>query len=205
MKGSCRERETFFLDGNGNTWNIRLKLRQAMFFRAFINKNSTNNNQANTNGSESELLCQCVKTNTNWFLKGFPKKHFCSDRTRWNGLELKEAGFRLGIRRKLFTVRVVRNWHMLPREVVNSLPLKVSKARLSGALSSWSSGRFPPHGRELELGDPYSPFQPKPFWWKNPRRIKATRGNNDNWPWIFSSSNCNQCWWNYGNFQGSAT
>ena len=49
---------------------------------------------------------------------------------------MEEGRFELAIRKKFFTVRMVRHWNMLPREVVDASSLEASKARLSGALSN---------------------------------------------------------------------
>jgi len=65
-----------------------------------------------------------------------------SGRTRGNGFKLKEGRFRLDIRKKFFTMRVVRHWHRWPSDAPS---LEVLKARLDGDLSNL----VPAHGREV--------------------------------------------------------
>ena len=57
-------------------------------------------------------------------------------RTRRNGFKLKEGRFRMDIRGKFFTKRVVGCWNRLPGEAVDAPSLEVFKARLDGALGS---------------------------------------------------------------------
>jgi len=78
---------------------------------------------------------------------------------RGNGFKLKEGRFRLDIRKKFFTTRVVRHWQRLPREAAAAPSLAVLKARLDGALNSlvWWKVFLP-------MADLYGPFQPKPFY-----------------------------------------
>ena len=58
-------------------------------------------------------------------------------RTRGNGLKLKEKRFRVDIRGKFFTVRVVRCWNSCPERLWMPRPsLDVCRAWLDGALGS---------------------------------------------------------------------
>ncbi|KFO85600.1 hypothetical protein N320_13267, partial [Buceros rhinoceros silvestris] len=53
-----------------------------------------------------------------------------------NGFTLKEGRFTVDLRKTFFTMRVVKHWHRLPREVVDALSLKTFKVRLDMALGN---------------------------------------------------------------------
>jgi len=76
------------------------------------------------------------------------------DRASGNGFKLEEGRFRLDIRKKFFSLGVVRYWKKLSSETVVAPCLVPFKARLDGALNNLVGREVSlPIAGGLELGD----------------------------------------------------
>ena len=81
-------------------------------------------------------------------------KHFsraCCDRTRGSGFKLKEVRFMLDMRKKNCTMRVVKHWKMLPREMVDAPSLETFKVRLDRTQQPYLIEDVPAHCRGFGL------------------------------------------------------
>ena len=81
-----------------------------------------------------------------------------SERMRIDDPELCQGRFRLDIKKNLFSERVMKNWHRLPREAVVSLSLELFKNRGDVALRDVVS-RYGGDGLVVELDDLTGLFQ----------------------------------------------
>jgi len=65
---------------------------------------------------------------------------FISDRPRSNGYQVKKSRFMKDSRKKFFTMRIVKHWNTLPREILDAPSLEVFRVRQDGTpkhLISW--------------------------------------------------------------------
>lgn len=80
---------------------------------------------------------QCEWNNQGWMYRGkLFSRAWCS-RARGDGCKLKEGSPKLYIKKKIFTVRLMRHWHRFPREVVDVPTLETCK------ISSWCTRSCP--------------------------------------------------------------
>jgi len=91
---------------------------------------------------EKRRLCRKLKVDLKYLKGGYRKEgdrhiiRVCGGRTRGNGFKFKEGRFKVNIRNKYFTIKVIRPGNRLSREVVEALTLETFKVRLDGALSN---------------------------------------------------------------------
>ena len=75
------------------------------------------------------------------------------DRTKGNGFRLKEKRFRLDIMKKFLTIRMVKHWNRLPREVMDTSSLETFRQAGPGSEQPDLAVDVPVHCRGDGLDD----------------------------------------------------
>jgi len=91
----------------------------------------TENTKSQVNKRDLTAAFQCLKSAYMKDGDGLFSRAWC-DRKRGNGFKQKEGRYRLDVRKKFFTIRVVKHSNRLPRQVVDAPCWKHSRTGWTG-------------------------------------------------------------------------